>query len=243
MVVHISANVLSGFAMPQTLPTHVACMQHSNEPCFAVEPCSHIMEMDMDMCQLSSLSPLSMLRASTASLARRRFMLAGCLTLLLPTPCRKRETLTGDATIRYFDYLEDFGHFEGLLPNLFTEISTSKERSFSCVDFVDTPGLVDGDMKVRPSALRPVVSRNTQAVPAYQVCGSIPDVSQQTKPGLKSQVLNGTSKQHHHLRVFVCLLLQYPFPVKDTIMWMADHVDLILVFFDPIGKWHCSTHS
>lgn len=62
--------------------------------------------------------------------------------------CRKRETLTGDATIRYFDYLEDFGHFEGLLPNLFTEITTSKERSFSCVDFVDTPGLVDGDMKV-----------------------------------------------------------------------------------------------
>lgn len=61
---------------------------------------------------------------------------------------RKRETLTGDATIRYFDYLEDFGQFGGLLPNLFTEISTSKERSFSCVDFVDTPGLVDGDMKV-----------------------------------------------------------------------------------------------
>lgn len=28
------------------------------------------------------------------------------------------------------------------------EISTSKERSFAAVDFVDTPGLVDGDMKV-----------------------------------------------------------------------------------------------
>lgn len=67
------------------------------------------------------------------------------LQLALP---RKRETLTGDATIRYFDYLEDFGNFQGLLPNLFTEISTSKERSFACVDFVDTPGLVDGDMKV-----------------------------------------------------------------------------------------------
>jgi hypothetical protein len=165
--------------------------------------------------------------------------------LVLHTACRKRETLTGDATIRYFDYLEDLGSFTGigqvrelanficvsgqhvtpvvskstvaagycswplltatasaycfrlllaqlvaccllccrhvsnsagmnttqlvsralpppppppdlpslhartgLLPNLFTEISTSKERSFSCVDFVDTPGLVDGDMKV-----------------------------------------------------------------------------------------------
>jgi hypothetical protein len=31
------------------------------------------------------------------------------------------------------------------------------------------------------------------------------------------------------------LLLQYPFPVKDSIMWMADHVDLILVFFDPVS--------
>jgi hypothetical protein len=34
-------------------------------------------------------------------------------------------------------------------------------------------------------------------------------------------------------------LLQYPFPVKDTILWMADHVDLILVFFDPIGQATC----
>jgi hypothetical protein len=37
----------------------------------------------------------------------------------------------------------------GLLPNLFTEVTTSKERSFACVDFLDTPGLVVGDMKVR----------------------------------------------------------------------------------------------
>jgi hypothetical protein len=33
---------------------------------------------------------------------------------------RKRETLTGDATIRYFDYLDGFDHFDGLLANLFT---------------------------------------------------------------------------------------------------------------------------
>jgi hypothetical protein len=32
-------------------------------------------------------------------------------------------------------------------PNLFTEVSTSLERSFAAVDFVDSPGLVDGDMK------------------------------------------------------------------------------------------------
>ncbi|KAF6254967.1 sarcaleumin-like protein [Scenedesmus sp. NREL 46B-D3] len=101
---------------------------------------------------------------------------------ILCTSGRKRETLTGDATIRYFDYLEDLGGFEGLLPNLFTEITTSKERSFACVDFVDTPGLVDGDMK-------------------------------------------------------------YPFAVKDSIMWMADHVDLILVFFDPVSATSSSSSS
>ena len=28
-----------------------------------------------------------------------------------------------------------------------TEISTSKQKKFSLVTFVDTPGLVDGDMK------------------------------------------------------------------------------------------------
>jgi hypothetical protein len=30
---------------------------------------------------------------------------------------------------------------------LSTEISTSKQKKFSLVTFVDTPGLVDGDMK------------------------------------------------------------------------------------------------
>ena len=30
---------------------------------------------------------------------------------------------------------------------LTTEISTSKQKKFSLVTFVDTPGLVDGDMK------------------------------------------------------------------------------------------------
>lgn len=29
---------------------------------------------------------------------------------------------------------------------------------------------------------------------------------------------------------------QYPFNVQDAIVWMADHVDLILIFFDPIGR-------
>lgn len=33
--------------------------------------------------------------------------------------------------------------------------------------------------------------------------------------------------------------MQYPFNVQDAIVWMADHVDLILIFFDPIGQATC----
>ena len=35
----------------------------------------------------------------------------------------------------------------GIIDYLTTEISTSKQKKFSLVTFVDTPGLVDGDMK------------------------------------------------------------------------------------------------
>lgn len=34
-------------------------------------------------------------------------------------------------------------------PHTPTEISTSRDKNFSCVDLIDTPGLVDGDMQVR----------------------------------------------------------------------------------------------
>ena len=38
-------------------------------------------------------------------------------------------------------------YFVGVVDYLTTEISTSKQKKFSLVTFVDTPGLVDGDMK------------------------------------------------------------------------------------------------
>ncbi|GLI64132.1 hypothetical protein VaNZ11_007313 [Volvox africanus] len=94
------------------------------------------------------------------------------------TSGKKRETLQGDATVRFYDHLNEFGKFTGVIANLFTEISTSRDKNFSCVDFIDTPGLVDGEM-------------------------------------------------------------QYPFNVQDAIIWMADHVDLVLIFFDPIGQATC----
>ena len=35
---------------------------------------------------------------------------------------------------------QEFGKIDGIIPNLFTEISTSKDKNFTCVDFIDTPG-------------------------------------------------------------------------------------------------------
>ena len=37
--------------------------------------------------------------------------------------------------------------FSGVVDYLSTELSTSQQKKFSLVTFVDTPGLVDGDMK------------------------------------------------------------------------------------------------
>ena len=65
--------------------------------------------------------------------------------------------------------------FSGVVDYLSTEISTSKQKKFPLVTFVDTPGLVDGDMN-------------------------------------------------------------YPFDVNQAILWLGDLVDLVFVFFDPIGQ-------
>ena len=63
------------------------------------------------------------------------------------TSGRKRETLKGDATFAFYDHIEGLQGFKGITDNVFTEISTSKDKNFSCVELVDTPGLVDGEME------------------------------------------------------------------------------------------------
>lgn len=63
------------------------------------------------------------------------------------TSGRKRESLTGNATLHLYPYLEPLRQIEGVTDYLTTEISTSKQKKFSLVTFIDTPGLVDGDMK------------------------------------------------------------------------------------------------
>ncbi|XP_015747829.1 PREDICTED: EH domain-containing protein 1-like [Acropora digitifera] len=63
------------------------------------------------------------------------------------TSGRKRESLTGNATLHLYPHFKSLQDLEGVVDYLTTEISTSKQKKFSLVTFVDTPGLVDGDMK------------------------------------------------------------------------------------------------
>ncbi|XP_062874361.1 sarcalumenin [Trichomycterus rosablanca] len=62
------------------------------------------------------------------------------------TSGRKRESLTGNATLHLYPHFRPLLEFKGLTDYLCAEISTSKQKKFSLVTFVDTPGLVDGDM-------------------------------------------------------------------------------------------------
>uniref|UniRef100_A0A8C9UWZ9 Si:ch211-11k18.4 n=1 Tax=Scleropages formosus TaxID=113540 RepID=A0A8C9UWZ9_SCLFO len=63
------------------------------------------------------------------------------------TSGRKRESLTGNATLHLYPHFKPLQEFKGVSEYLCTEICTSRQKRFSLVTFVDTPGLVDGDMK------------------------------------------------------------------------------------------------
>ena len=62
------------------------------------------------------------------------------------TSGKKRDTLKGQATTQLFTHLQE--ELEKFAPAIYnglqTEVSTSKERAFSLITFIDTPGLVDG---------------------------------------------------------------------------------------------------
>ena len=63
------------------------------------------------------------------------------------TSGKKRDTLKGQATVQLFTHLQhELDQFAPAIYNgLQTEISTSKERCFPLITFIDTPGLVDGN--------------------------------------------------------------------------------------------------
>uniref|UniRef100_A0A1E1XAZ3 Putative endocytosis/signaling protein ehd1 n=1 Tax=Amblyomma aureolatum TaxID=187763 RepID=A0A1E1XAZ3_9ACAR len=65
----------------------------------------------------------------------------------LVTSGKKRESLTGNATLHLYPHFKPLQKVKGVVDYLTTEISTSRQKRFSLVTFIDTPGLVDGDMK------------------------------------------------------------------------------------------------
>ncbi|XP_072909020.1 uncharacterized protein [Hemitrygon akajei] len=62
------------------------------------------------------------------------------------TSGKKRESLTGKATLHLYPHFQKLEQIKGLEEYLSTEVSTSKQKKFNLVIFIDTPGLVDGDM-------------------------------------------------------------------------------------------------
>ncbi|XP_064392278.1 uncharacterized protein LOC135339954 [Halichondria panicea] len=64
----------------------------------------------------------------------------------LITSGKKRESLTGMTTLHVFPHIRDLEHIEGVVDYLDTQVSTSKQKKFNLVTFIDSPGLVDGDM-------------------------------------------------------------------------------------------------
>jgi len=63
------------------------------------------------------------------------------------TSGRKRESLTGNATLHLYQHLKPLQNMEGVTDYINTEITTSRQKKFGLVTLIDTPGLVDGDMK------------------------------------------------------------------------------------------------
>ncbi|XP_046904453.1 uncharacterized protein si:dkey-98f17.5 [Hypomesus transpacificus] len=79
------------------------------------------------------------------------------------TSGRKRESLTGNATLHLYPHFRPLLEFKGVTDYLSAEISTSKQKKFSLVTFVDTPGLVDGDMIYPFDVNRAITSFGEQA--------------------------------------------------------------------------------
>ena len=95
------------------------------------------------------------------------------------TSGKKRESLTGNATLHLYPHFKQLVNgVPEVIEHLTTEVSTSKSKKFPLVNLIDSPGLVDGEMK-------------------------------------------------------------YPFDINKAILWWAGLVDLIFVFFDPIGQALC----
>lgn len=62
------------------------------------------------------------------------------------TSGKKRETLTAKATLHLYPHFKQLEKIKGVVDYLATEIVPKKAKKFNLVTFVDTPGLVDGEI-------------------------------------------------------------------------------------------------
>ena len=74
------------------------------------------------------------------------------------TSGKKRESLLGNATLHLYPQLKTIGDIHHSIEYVSTEITTSKQKQFSLITFIDTPGLVDGDMKYPFDVNRAILS-------------------------------------------------------------------------------------
>lgn len=97
----------------------------------------------------------------------------------LCTSGEREDVVTADSAVEMRPFLRGIEKFPGVMSHLEVRVSTSKAKSFPTVDFLDSPGLIDGEVR-------------------------------------------------------------YPFDVNATILWLAQHADMILVFMDPVGQALCT---
>ncbi|KAI8489006.1 hypothetical protein Bbelb_332300 [Branchiostoma belcheri] len=140
------------------------------------------------------------------------------------TSGKKRESLTGNATLHLYPHFKDLMKLEGVMEYLATEVSTSKQKKFSLLSSVSfQPATLSLHSTPRTGGFK-----GLQGVMEY----------------LATEV--STSKQKKFsLVTFVDTPglvdgdMKYPFDVDEAILWLGDLADLIFVFFDPMGQALC----
>lgn len=59
---------------------------------------------------------------------------------------QRKDLVKGGSTIEMKPYLRGIEKFEGVMDHLEVRVSTSDANEFPTVDFLDTPGLIDGEV-------------------------------------------------------------------------------------------------
>jgi len=63
------------------------------------------------------------------------------------TQGQRKDLVKGDSAIELKPYLRGIQKFTGVMEHLEVRVSTSDAKEFSTIDFLDTPGLIDGEVR------------------------------------------------------------------------------------------------